>query len=47
MLVIVLWDDPVMLEEDLKVLTGDQEDPTLLGEGSVFLVKAQTKAQEF
>jgi hypothetical protein len=36
-----------MLEGDLEVLTGDQEDPTLLGEGSDFLVEAQTKAQEF
>jgi len=47
LLVTVLWDDPVILKGDLEVLTGDHEDPTLLGEGSNFLIEAQTKAQEF
>jgi hypothetical protein len=44
LLVAVLREDPVILEGNLIILV---EDPTLLGECSVFLLEAETKTKEF
>jgi len=46
-LVIILCEDPVIMEGDLIVLAKDQKDSTLLGENSLFLIDAQIEAREF
>jgi hypothetical protein len=44
LLVAMMREDPVILEGNLIILV---EDPTLLGECSVFLLEAETKTKEF
>jgi len=44
LLVAVLWEDLVILEGNLIVLV---EDPTLLGEGSMFLLEAEIETKAF
>jgi len=46
-LVIILCEDPVILEGDSIVLAKDQKDSTLLGENLLFLIDAQIEAREF